>query len=202
MTEICFHCGLSWNGKSRHSSRTLEALFQLSSMVICGLETIHIAQMAQVISRSVEIFSKTIIIVRYVVNFWTLPVTKVLVENTACFYQQRLLMFSVVFDPASFYAHSEYEFGIMKMFGGFSSAVYSAYNEIIGETKGIRKRVQLYELFHHLNHWSVAHIIFFFVAFTFILFLSTVKFLFAEIHCHNCHYMKCLFVVYRYFQLG
>lgn len=60
----------------------------------------------------------------------------------------------VIFDPASFYAHSEYELGIMKMFGGFSSSVYSAYHEIIPETKGIQKRVQLYELFHHLNHWN------------------------------------------------
>ncbi|VDN26165.1 unnamed protein product [Gongylonema pulchrum] len=61
----------------------------------------------------------------------------------------------VIFDPASFYAHSEYELGIMQMFGGFGSAVYSAYHELIPETKGSRKRVQLYELFHHLNHWLV-----------------------------------------------
>ncbi|KAM3719646.1 Ketosamine-3-kinase [Dirofilaria immitis] len=60
----------------------------------------------------------------------------------------------VIFDPASFYAHSEYEFGIMKMFGGFGGAVYSAYHQIIPETKGIQKRIQLYELFHHLNHWN------------------------------------------------
>ncbi|CAG9536267.1 unnamed protein product [Cercopithifilaria johnstoni] len=60
----------------------------------------------------------------------------------------------VVYDPASFYAHSEYELGIMKMFGGFGSAVYSAYHAIIPEAKGIQKRVQLYELFHHLNHWN------------------------------------------------
>uniref|UniRef100_A0A8R1TJT5 protein-ribulosamine 3-kinase n=1 Tax=Onchocerca volvulus TaxID=6282 RepID=A0A8R1TJT5_ONCVO len=62
----------------------------------------------------------------------------------------------VIFDPAAFYAHSEYELGIMKMFGGFGSSVYSAYHEIIPEAKGIEKRVQLYELFHHLNHWMAA----------------------------------------------
>ncbi|VDN86036.1 unnamed protein product [Brugia pahangi] len=71
----------------------------------------------------------------------------------------------VIFDPASFYAHSEYELGIMKMFGGFSSSVYSAYHEIIPETKGIQKRVQLYELFHHLNHWSVSYIFIFLTIF-------------------------------------
>lgn len=70
----------------------------------------------------------------------------------------------MVFDPASFYAHSEYELGIMKMFGGFGSAVYSAYHEIIPQAKGIQKRVQLYELFHHLNHWSVLYI---FISFLF-----------------------------------
>lgn len=60
----------------------------------------------------------------------------------------------VIFDPASFYAHNEYEFGIMQMFGGFGGAVYSAYHEIIPEAKGSKQRIQLYELFHHLNHWN------------------------------------------------
>lgn len=41
------------------------------------------------------------------------------------------------------------------MFGGFGSTVYSAYHEIIPETKGIQKRIQLYKLFHYLNHRSV-----------------------------------------------
>ncbi|VDN01292.1 unnamed protein product [Thelazia callipaeda] len=63
----------------------------------------------------------------------------------------------VIFDPASFYAHSEYELGIMQMFGGFSSDVYHAYRKIIPELKGTRKRVLLYELFHHLNHWLVLY---------------------------------------------
>lgn len=60
----------------------------------------------------------------------------------------------VIFDPASFYGHNEYEMGIMKMFGGFSGAVFSAYHKVIPKEKGIEKRVQLYELFHHLNHWN------------------------------------------------
>uniref|UniRef100_A0A0N5ANH0 protein-ribulosamine 3-kinase n=1 Tax=Syphacia muris TaxID=451379 RepID=A0A0N5ANH0_9BILA len=60
----------------------------------------------------------------------------------------------VIFDPASFYGHSEYEMGIMKMFGGFSGSVFSAYHELIPKTKGFSDRVELYELFHHLNHWN------------------------------------------------
>uniref|UniRef100_A0A915BVG9 protein-ribulosamine 3-kinase n=3 Tax=Parascaris univalens TaxID=6257 RepID=A0A915BVG9_PARUN len=60
----------------------------------------------------------------------------------------------VIFDPASFYGHSEYEMGIMTMFGGFGGAVYSAYHEVIPKQKGADKRIQLYELYHHLNHWN------------------------------------------------
>lgn len=86
------------------------------------------------------------------------------------------MIFSVVFDPASFYAHSEYELGIMEMFGGFGSVVYSAYHEIIPEAKGIQKRVQLYELFHHLNHWSVSCIFILFTIFIPFLFHATANF--------------------------
>uniref|UniRef100_A0A9J2Q6C5 protein-ribulosamine 3-kinase n=1 Tax=Ascaris lumbricoides TaxID=6252 RepID=A0A9J2Q6C5_ASCLU len=60
----------------------------------------------------------------------------------------------VIFDPASFYGHSEYEMGIMTMFGGFGGAVYSAYHDVIPKQKGADKRIQLYELYHHLNHWN------------------------------------------------
>lgn len=70
-------------------------------------------------------------------------------------------MFAVVYDPASFYGHSEFEMGIMQMFGGFSSAVYSAYHKIIPEENGSKSRIQLYELFHHLNHWLIFHHVYF-----------------------------------------
>jgi protein-ribulosamine 3-kinase len=58
----------------------------------------------------------------------------------------------VVFDPASFYGHCEYEMGIMNMFGGFSKAM-GAYFDVLPKQPGFEKRVQLYELFHQLNHW-------------------------------------------------
>ena len=60
----------------------------------------------------------------------------------------------VIFDPASFYGHSEFELGIAGMFGGFSSSFYSAYHEKIPKVPGFAKRNQLYQLFHYLNHWN------------------------------------------------
>uniref|UniRef100_A0A0R3RZP1 protein-ribulosamine 3-kinase n=1 Tax=Elaeophora elaphi TaxID=1147741 RepID=A0A0R3RZP1_9BILA len=60
----------------------------------------------------------------------------------------------VVFDPASFYGHSEYEFGILTMFGGFDKAFHTAYHKMIPQTTGFTQRVLLYQLFHHLNHWN------------------------------------------------
>lgn len=60
----------------------------------------------------------------------------------------------VIFDPASFYGHSEYELGIAGMFGGFNSSFYSAYHEKIPKAVGFAKRNQLYQLFHYLNHWN------------------------------------------------
>ncbi|KAF6093802.1 fructosamine 3 kinase related protein [Phyllostomus discolor] len=60
----------------------------------------------------------------------------------------------IIFDPASFYGHSEYELAIAGMFGGFSSSFYSAYHSKIPKTPGFEKRQKLYQLFHYLNHWN------------------------------------------------
>ncbi|KHN75250.1 Ketosamine-3-kinase [Toxocara canis] len=59
----------------------------------------------------------------------------------------------VVFDPASFYGHSEYEMGILTMFGGFDDEFFTAYHSLIPKANGFSHRVFLYQLFHHLNHW-------------------------------------------------
>ncbi len=61
--------------------------------------------------------------------------------------------FPVIFDAASFYGHHEYDLAIAGMFGGFSSGFYSSYHKIIPKQPGFEKRRQLYQLFHHLNHW-------------------------------------------------
>uniref|UniRef100_A0A914YCR2 protein-ribulosamine 3-kinase n=1 Tax=Panagrolaimus superbus TaxID=310955 RepID=A0A914YCR2_9BILA len=60
----------------------------------------------------------------------------------------------VIFDPACFYGHSEFDFGIAKMFGGFTKAFYDSYHSIIPKTDGFDQRLIIYELFHHLNHWN------------------------------------------------
>ena len=55
----------------------------------------------------------------------------------------------VVFDPSSCYAHSEYELGIMKMFGGFGEGFMREYHARVpkGEPVGeYEDRVALYEL--------------------------------------------------------
>ncbi|MFH4979974.1 hypothetical protein AB6A40_006683 [Gnathostoma spinigerum] len=59
----------------------------------------------------------------------------------------------VIFDPASFYGHSEFEMGILTMFGGFSQDFFTAYHSLIPKSEGFAERVRLYELFHHFNHW-------------------------------------------------
>ncbi|KAL0277800.1 UNVERIFIED_CONTAM: hypothetical protein PYX00_004961 [Menopon gallinae] len=60
----------------------------------------------------------------------------------------------VIFDPAAFYGHHEYDLGIAGMFGGFEKEFYKAYHSLIPKEKGFGKRHELYKLFHHLNHWN------------------------------------------------
>ncbi|NXS09026.1 KT3K kinase, partial [Neodrepanis coruscans] len=60
----------------------------------------------------------------------------------------------IIFDPASFYGHSEYELAIAGMFGGFHSSFYSAYHSEIPKAAGFEKRLKLYQLFHYMNHWN------------------------------------------------
>ena len=56
-------------------------------------------------------------------------------------------------DPAASYSHREMEFGIVTMFGGFSSRFFDAYNEEFPLDSGWRERNQLYQLYHVLNHY-------------------------------------------------
>ncbi|XP_039595855.1 ketosamine-3-kinase isoform X1 [Polypterus senegalus] len=60
----------------------------------------------------------------------------------------------IIFDPASFYGHSEFELAIAGMFGGFSGSFYSAYHKAIPKAPGFDKRLKFYQLFHYLNHWN------------------------------------------------
>jgi len=60
----------------------------------------------------------------------------------------------VIFDPACFYGHDEFELGIINMFGGFDQQFFEAYHSIIPMKPGHQRRQLLYQLFHQLNHWN------------------------------------------------
>lgn len=56
-------------------------------------------------------------------------------------------------DPACYFADREMEFGIITMFGGFSSRFFAAYNEVNPLPADWRERNLLYQLYHVLNHY-------------------------------------------------
>jgi protein-ribulosamine 3-kinase len=63
-----------------------------------------------------------------------------------------------VYDPSCCYAHSEYEIGIMKMFGGFGEAFWREYHGIRKKDEPVEEyedRVSLYMLYHQLNHLAL-----------------------------------------------
>ncbi|KAF2170372.1 hypothetical protein M409DRAFT_19192 [Zasmidium cellare ATCC 36951] len=65
---------------------------------------------------------------------------------------------AVVYDSSACYAHSEFELGIMKMFGGFGSGFLREYHALVPKTEPVAEyedRVALYELYHHLNHYAL-----------------------------------------------
>ena len=58
----------------------------------------------------------------------------------------------VLVDPAVYYGSREAEFGITTLFGGFDSRFYDAYNERWQMDDGWQDRVEIYKLYHLLNH--------------------------------------------------
>ncbi|KAM3421236.1 hypothetical protein BST61_g1642 [Cercospora zeina] len=65
---------------------------------------------------------------------------------------------AVVYDSSACYAHSEFELGIMKMFGGFGGKFLKDYHDLVPRTEPVEEyddRVKLYELYHHLNHYAL-----------------------------------------------
>ncbi|KAK0721923.1 Fructosamine/Ketosamine-3-kinase [Lasiosphaeria miniovina] len=64
----------------------------------------------------------------------------------------------VVYNPSTTYGHSEYELGIRRIFGGFGSAFWREYKELVPKAEPKEEwgdRVLLYELYHHLNHFAL-----------------------------------------------
>lgn len=65
---------------------------------------------------------------------------------------------AITYDPYSTHAHSEYELGIMNMFGGFNERFMNEYHNLVPKTEPEEEyddRVGLYEAYHHLNHWAI-----------------------------------------------
>lgn len=58
-------------------------------------------------------------------------------------------------DPAVYYGHREADLGMTKLFGGFSSEFYNAYNENFPLPDGAGYRENLYKLYHVLNHLNL-----------------------------------------------
>ena len=58
-------------------------------------------------------------------------------------------------DPAAYFGHREAELGMMRLFGGFSERVYDAYDEAWPLEPGWRDRLELYELYHLMNHYNL-----------------------------------------------
>lgn len=61
----------------------------------------------------------------------------------------------VIMDPATYYGHSEADLGIMRLFGGLNSEFYDAYHAKIPKAPGYEKRVNMYALYHALNHLNM-----------------------------------------------
>ncbi len=58
----------------------------------------------------------------------------------------------IIFDPASWWADSEVDIAMTKLFGGFKEEFYEEYHKIIPRKKGFKKRTIIYNFYHILNH--------------------------------------------------
>ena len=58
----------------------------------------------------------------------------------------------VIFDPASWWADSEVDIAMTRLFGGFKPEFYEEYHKIIPRKIGFEKRRIIYNFYHILNH--------------------------------------------------
>ncbi|MBU2494155.1 MAG: fructosamine kinase family protein [Bacteroidetes bacterium] len=61
----------------------------------------------------------------------------------------------VLIDPAVYYGHREADLGMTKLFGGFDSDFYSSYNETFPLREGWEYRIDIYKLYHVMNHLNL-----------------------------------------------
>ena len=60
-----------------------------------------------------------------------------------------------IFDPAVYFGDRECDLAMTRLFGGFSHDFYSAYENAWPLDAGWRQRVELYNLYHVLNHYNL-----------------------------------------------
>ncbi|KAA3609651.1 MAG: fructosamine kinase [Calditrichaeota bacterium] len=61
----------------------------------------------------------------------------------------------VLIDPAVYYGHRETDLAMTRLFGGFQPQFYSAYNETYPLPHGWQERINIYKLYHVLNHLNL-----------------------------------------------
>ncbi|KAI9323155.1 Fructosamine/Ketosamine-3-kinase [Dichotomocladium elegans] len=61
----------------------------------------------------------------------------------------------VIYDPAPFWGHSEFDLGIMKLFSDADDGFYKAYHAKIPKAPGYDKRISIYALYHCVNHLNM-----------------------------------------------
>lgn len=62
---------------------------------------------------------------------------------------------AVIYDPAVYYGHREIELAFTHLFGGFSSAFYEGYNNVLPIEAGFEERKDIYNLYPLLVHTNL-----------------------------------------------
>jgi protein-ribulosamine 3-kinase len=60
-----------------------------------------------------------------------------------------------IIDPAVYYGHREADLAMPLLFGGFGDSFYASYAESFPLNEGWQRRVELYKLYHLLNHLNL-----------------------------------------------
>ena len=60
-----------------------------------------------------------------------------------------------LFDPAVYFGDRETDLAMTRLFGGFGAGFYAAYEQAWPLLSGWRARVDLYNLYHLLNHFNL-----------------------------------------------
>jgi fructosamine-3-kinase len=61
----------------------------------------------------------------------------------------------VTVDPAVYFGDRECDLAMTRLFGGFSAEFYAAYQGAWRLDEGWQQRVELYNLYHVLNHYNL-----------------------------------------------